>query len=235
MISFEGLPLSFETMSLLSKFEVDFVFQPIFEAKTGDVVAYEALMRPKGQTPLEMIAEMTAKGRLHEMEILSFYGAALAYRKRGLTGKLGINSFPSQIMSDDELKEYRSVFGPEISNLVVEILEYSEPDNSIWDIKREQISSDSNIELSLDDFGVGYSDMEAVDMYKPDVVKIDRMLISNIDKSGEKQSTLQGLIKEFKKRKIRILAEGVETKEEYEYLIRTDIDYMQGFYLAVPI
>ena len=61
-----------------------------------------------------------------------------------------------------------------------------------------------------------------------------RSLISDIDKDSEKQLKCKEYIEDFHKRNITVLAEGVETKEEYDFLVENGIDLLQGYYLARP-
>ena len=64
--------------------------------------------------------------------------------------------------------------------------------------------------------------------------KLDRHVISGIDHEPEKQENVKKLVQEFHSRKMMVLAEGVEEKEEFEYLVRLGIDLFQGYYLARP-
>ena len=59
-------------------------------------------------------------------------------------------------------------------------------------------------------------------------------MISGIDHEPEKQKNVKKLVQEFHSRKMMVLAEGVEEKEEFEYLVRLGIDLFQGYYLARP-
>lgn len=115
----------------------------------------------------------------------------------------------------------------------MEILEYPKADEYIWKMKREIIRN-KNIPLSLDDFGAGYNGMEAVEMFEPQIVKIDRALISGIDSNPGKQKKVLGYIKKLKEKGILVLAEGVETREETDFLVYNGIDLLQGFYLGMP-
>ena len=71
-------------------------------------------------------------------------------------------------------------------------------------------------------------------MFSPDIVKLDRYLISNCDKDEEKQNYIEYLLGEFHSRGILVVAEGIERKEEFDYLVGIGIDLFQGYYLAWP-
>ena len=68
----------------------------------------------------------------------------------------------------------------------------------------------------------------------PDYVKIDMSIVQNIDEDINRQKLLQNLVTYFKERKIKIIAEGVETASELHALIRFGVDYVQGYYLGRP-
>ena len=233
MVLFSELPLNDELADKLGELKIDFAFQPIFAKKTMTRVGYEALMRPLGSTPLAFIKEYRMKGGLHTLEIATFLGATKAYYDRGLTGRISINSFPAECFSKSESSVFFRCFPDIAEEMYVEILEYTVLDFEKWLIKRDQIRS-NNIRISLDDFGTGNNDMLAVNKFRPDEIKIDRSIITDIHKSPEKQKRFVQLINIFHEQRIKVLAEGVECKEELDYILTTDVDYLQGFYLGRP-
>lgn len=233
MVSFTELPLNDDLAEKIGGLKVNFAFQPIFKRKTLERVGYEALMRPLGCTPLELIEEYRMKGGLHTLELATFFGASKAYCDRSLKGMVSINSFPSECFNREESKIFFRCF-PDIAKVMfVEILEYTDLNLDKWLLKREQIRS-NGIRISLDDFGSGNNDMMAVNVFQPNEVKIDRSIITDIHKSKQKQERLLQLIDIFHKSDISVLAEGIECKEELDYLLTTDVDYLQGFYLGIP-
>jgi len=233
MLSFESLDISDKTKAILKKYDVDFVFQPIF-SKYDKIIGHEALMRPNGKFILDFIEEMKAAKKLHELEILTFFGATKAYRDRGYETMLSINSFPTEIFTEEELVEYTDCFKMPRESVIVEMLEYSDEKNWTWNSKSNQISRNAGVEVALDDFGTGFNDDAVVEYYKPDMIKIDRSLITDIDKDEKKQSHLKRLVAQMHDKLIVVLAEGVETKEEFDFLKSIGIDFFQGYYLGRP-
>jgi len=233
MLSFENLNLSEDIMKMLQQYSIDFVFQPIY-SKFETIVGHEALMRPNGRHILDFIEDMKQNNKLHELEILTFFGATHAYKLRGYDTLLSINSFPSEVFTEKELIEYTECFKIPRERVIVEILEYGDEKNLTWAEKNAQIDKNTGVEIALDDFGTGYNDATAVEFYKPQMIKIDRSLITNIDKDERKQSSLNKLIADMHSKMIMVLAEGIETKEEYGYLKSINIDFFQGYYLGMP-
>ena len=88
--------------------------------------------------------------------------------------------------------------------------------------------------LSADDFGSGINDLERIEIMKPDIVKLDRELISGIDHDSKKQEHITNLIPYFHSKNMLVVAEGVEEKEEFDYLVGLGVDLFQGYYLARP-
>jgi len=233
MFDFNTLKIGEKTRSILEKYDVDFVFQPIF-SRNRSIIGYEALMRPKGKNILDFIEEMKEDNNLHDLEILTFFGATNAYKQRGYDTLLSINSFPTEVFTPEELTDYTIAFEMPREKVIVEILEYADEKNWTWMSKSAQIAGNEGVEVVLDDFGTGFNDIEAVELYKPRMIKIDRSLVTDIDKSKEKQSYITKLISDMHKRTIIVLAEGIETKEEFDFLFDAGVDFFQGFYLGRP-
>lgn len=233
MSIFDNPCISEKTKAILRKYDVDFVFQPIC-SRSESIVGYEALMRPKNMHILDFIEEMKKKEKLHDLEILTFFGATHAYKKRGYDTLLSINSFPTEIFTQEELIEYTECFEMPREKVIVEILEYADEKTWTWRSKSAQIDGNAGVEVALDDFGTGFNDKAAVDFYKPQMIKLDKSLIAGIDRDEGKQSYVRDLIKDMHKRMIVVLAEGIETKEEFEYLKELGADFFQGFFLGRP-
>lgn len=233
MVIYSDLPLSGTVAEQLKNIRINFAFQPIFDKKSMEIVGYEALMRPLESTPLELIEEYRMEGGLHTLELATFFGASKAYYDRGLTGMISINSFPSECFNEEESKLFFQCFPDIAKYMVVEILEYTDLNFDKWVLKRKQIHS-NNIKIALDDYGSGNNYMMAVNIFEPNEIKLDRSLISGIYQSRKMQEKFEELVKRFHSKGIQVLAEGIECKEEFDYIMTTDVDYLQGYYLGIP-
>ena len=224
---------------LMSKPEkINFAFQPIFEIETGNIYGYEALMRPDPYTPMEVIAEFARFDRLNEIEGFTTYYASKQFLENNLKGKLFLNSFPSAFVSDEMMVKVLELSKQNFKGgrLVIEMLEYTEFNSHAHYKKTSQFERAKTGQLiAIDDYGTGKNiDEECINFYHPDIVKIDRALISNIHKNVTNQKALIDICNYLKKKGIIILAEGVETQEEYDYLKNYPIKLMQGFFLGKP-
>jgi len=221
----------------------------IIEPTSGNTgIGLSAVAASKGyKTVIVMPDTMSMERRL----LMKAYGAKLVLSdgSLGMTGaikkaeelnKENPNSIiAGQFTNPSNPQAHFDTTGPEIysdmeGKIIVEIVEYTELNKSRWGIKKEEIKG-YDMKLSLDDYSTGNNDITAVDFFNPHYVKLDRSLISGIDKDESKQQKVIELIEKFHNRNIEIVAEGVETKEEYDYLRdNTDVDYLQGYYLAMP-
>lgn len=234
MIYYNQLPLSEGILQALSLLEIDYVFQPIFLADGKTIYAREALMRPHGTTVTELINEYTEIGQLHILEVATFFGAVQAYLLRGYQEKVSINSFPSECFTVEEGKAFDDYFGDLHGKFIIELLEYPELILDKWLTKHNTTIAMGNI-VALDDYGVGINDMGKVRLIEPGIVKIDRSLISDIDVDEAKQENCRELVEIFHKMNKKVVAEGIERKEEFDFLVDLGFDYFQGYYLGRPM
>lgn len=233
MIFYEDLPLAPEILTALSELQINYVFQPIFYEDGKTVFAYEALMRPVGMYVTDLIEEYIKKDQLHVLEVATFWGAAQEYFLRGYKEKLSINSFPCECFTEEETQTYVDYFGHDDNILMIEMLEY--PKFSISkSLKKKEVAAVGNSILALDDYGAGFNDMEKVKIVEPHIIKIDRALLSGIDTNVEKQNNCKQIIEDMHSRGIKVVAEGIETAEEFEYLKSIGADLFQGYYLGMP-
>ena len=233
MIYFEDLPLDEDILKALGELSINYVFQSIFYPDGKTIFAREALMRPLNMTVTELIEKYAKEDKLHVLEVATFFGAMQEYQLRGYTDRVCFNSFPSEAFTPDESRVFTEYYGDQTGLGIIEILEYPRIEKELAKYKFDVIRS-QDLWIAVDDFGVGLNDFDVVDMYDPHMVKIDRELLSDIDKHKDKQENVTGLLKKFHEKGIRVVAEGVETKEEFDWLVEAGADFFQGYYLHRP-
>ncbi len=234
MIYYDHLPLDKDIMTALRELSINYVFQPIFLPDGKTVYAWEALMRPTDVTVTDLIAEYKKRDKLHVLEVATFFGAMQAYFLRGYEEKVAINSFPCDCMKQEEADVFLDYFGDDIrGRMIIENLEYPYFSEEHWKEKNRSVRFMENM-LAADDFGTGINTLELIELMSPHVVKLDRELISGIDHIREKQENVKNLVSLFHSKNFLIVAEGIEEKEEFEYLVGLGIDLFQGYYLARP-
>ena len=224
---------------LLDEELIKYTFQPIVSAKTGKIFAYEALMRSQLdslRSPLDIIKLATADSRLYEIEKITFFKAVEGFvnnKEKFKDAKLFINSIPNQVLSNEDSEKFEQLYGEHLDNLVIELLE-NEKSNGNNISKKRNLIKKWDAKLAIDDFGSGYNNEAVLLAITPDFVKIDMEIVRGIDKDLNRQQITKNLISYAKQRKIKIVAEGVETKEELEKIIELGVDYIQGYYFSKP-
>ncbi|GAA3932817.1 bifunctional diguanylate cyclase/phosphodiesterase [Litoribacillus peritrichatus] len=91
------------------------------------------------------------------------------------------------------------------------------------------------VKISIDDFGTGYSSLSYLGNFPLDELKIDRSFINGIEGEERKQSLVEAIITLSHKLGMKVVAEGIETKGQFELLKSKGCDYAQGFYYAKPM
>lgn len=123
--------------------------------------------------------------------------------------------------------------GLEPNRIAVEILESQFDD---VDKLKDQLAllRECGFLLVLDDVGAGHANLDRIPLIRPDVIKVDRSLIRNVDSDYHKQETFKSLAHLARKIGALVVAEGVETKMEALVSLELGADFLQGFYLARP-
>jgi len=220
-------------------------FQPIFSAKDGTVFGYEALARIKENklnvnikelfntaVATNMISFLDVKCRENAISIASNLGIAE-------TGKyLFINVNPKTLIDpahrEGITEELLDRYGISRDKVVLEITEESAIEEYSLFHGAVLYYKNRGYKIAIDDFGSGYAGLKMLSIIEPDFVKIDRHFISNIDKATVKFNLVDSIISVCHRMGIKVIAEGIENKEEVKTLINIGIDLLQGYYLYKP-
>lgn len=224
---------------IISENLLTYHFQPIVSTKTGHIFAYEALMRTRGESaipPLALLHYATDAGRLYEVEWLTYYNVLEHMRAHDAEfgGKrIFINSIPGHFISDNDFAKLHERYGELLPRLVVEFTEQAETEGE--ELMQIQARCAANkMDIAVDDYGTGYSNITNLLRYSPNYVKIDRSLISSIHEDPKKQHFVTNIIEFAHANGFMALAEGVETMDELRAVIRFGADLVQGNFTAKP-
>jgi diguanylate cyclase (GGDEF)-like protein len=216
-----------------------FVYQPIVDAVNGEIIAYEALMRSKSKdfnTPFEILTLAKSQAKLYEIEKLTIFGVLEQYvllKESFKERKVFLNSIPNQSLSEEDLKNIEINYKKYLSSFVVELTE----EEKIMKRNKEPMLNlflDNGSKVAIDDFGAGYSNEIALITTVPNYIKLDMLLVRDIERNQHKQKLVSNIISYAKENSIKTIAEGVETFDEMKTLILLGTDYLQGFYLGKP-
>lgn len=223
----------------LEKKQVRYAFQPIVDARTGEIFAYEALMRSTSEH-LENIGQIMkfakTQSRLTDIEIITFEETLRIFSEnldKFKDRNLFINSIANVALPQERIDfisvEYRHV----LNRLVIEIIEQEDIEDNSLKIK-QNFKKDYGCKMAIDDYGSGYSTQTWFLQVHPEFVKIDMTLTRGIDKDFERRAILENILSYSQKMNIKVLCEGVETRDEMTTLIEMGVDYLQGYYLSKP-
>ena len=232
-----------EEMKLVEKILDDnlftYYFQPLIKVSDGSVFAYEALMRTTTDpmvSPLTIIKYANMMNRLVDVEKHTFLNV-LAYIDANPDlfpqHKIFINSIPGTKLDDDVYDLVESLLLANSKAVVIEMTEEAKLTPAEIDEMKERYER-LGIQIAVDDYGSGYSNVSNLIQYMPDFVKIDRALISDIQDKPQKQFFVREIIGFCHENDMLALAEGVETSEELRTVIDLGIDLIQGYYTAKP-
>ncbi|MGN0691455.1 MAG: EAL domain-containing protein, partial [Oscillospiraceae bacterium] len=194
-------------------------FQPIVDAHTGDIFAYEALMRSGEEmriSPVAILNHASALGRLADVERLTLtntFDFLYNNREKFENKRLFVNCIPSCMLSDEDFDELYSRYKSIMEKVVIEFTEQTEASSEQLKVIVAR-SQKLDFKIAIDDYGTGYSNISNLLTFMPHCVKIDRSLIMNIQSDKRKQHFTRNIIEYAHDNNFMALAEGVETSEE---------------------
>ena len=215
-------------------------FQPIVSARSGKIYAYEALMRTDksiGMNPLEVLDAAKEFNRLYEIEKATMFNVAQRFadgQNQFGRSKVFINTIPGHFLNDEDLNLFVEEYGDYIGSFVFEITEQDTVSDEELNTIRKLSGGKATNRVAIDDYGTGHSNIVNLMRYAPKIIKIDRMLVSDIHKDRNKQMFVRSTIEFAKINNIRVLAEGIETSDELRTVIELGVDFIQGYYTGRP-
>ena len=221
-------------------------FQPIIDSETGAVYKAEALLRwrrPGGALalPAEFVGIAEETGLIHEIGDWVFReAAAWSQRWSGMLGhpfQVSINKSPVQFQPHASAMDWVSYLGKSNmphNSIAVEITEglLLNLTDEVFDKLHEL--QQGGMEVSIDDFGTGYSSMSYLKRLDIDYLKIDRSFVSEMMHDPTSQTITETIIVMAHKLGLKVIAEGVESVDQRDWLASQHCDYLQGFLFGLP-
>jgi EAL domain-containing protein (putative c-di-GMP-specific phosphodiesterase class I) len=217
--------------------------QPIIDLRSNDIYGYEFLLRPVEEGPSFFPYELFQMAQRSGLQALLDGKARIASIQNGAAAvpqgiKRFINFLPSSIYDPKHCLattfKAAADAGVDPNDLVFEVVETEEIADidhlkSILTAYQEQ-----GMKVALDDLGAGHSTIEVLKELCPDYVKIDRKIVSFCDEDEDKQQMIQQIVQTAKVIGAMVLAEGIERKEEAEFVSRCGVQLAQGYYFGKP-
>ena len=227
-------------ISLILSEQVSMVFEPIVKLSTQEILGYEALARgvgnPSLETPKDLFAAAAEMDLLFELDCLCRRQALRQAKRLPEGAKLFLNLLPCAIydpaFEGDALRATLQDHQLRPSDVVFEISEHESIDN--FAIFRELCDrySELGFKIAMDDVGAGYGSLEAVTELTPDYIKVDIAFIRAIDSDPARQAVLIALNGIAQRIGAQIIAEGIETPEQFEKLKELAVPYGQGYFVG---
>ncbi|MEW5894686.1 MAG: EAL domain-containing protein [Candidatus Omnitrophota bacterium] len=215
-------------------------FQPIYQLEPFGLYGVEVLSRPsiegKLANPEAFFKAALQYGLYTELELLS-WSMALDSLSRSLYDEkifLNCNPYFIEMTNYHRVKAIFEKFEISTKNVVLEITERSAISNFKIFYKQIQNYRDYGFHFAVDDVGGGYASLESIVQTKPEVVKIDRHIISGLAKDAFKRSIVRFIVSFCNENKIVSVAEGVETRDDLKTVRDLGVTCGQGFYLFKP-
>lgn len=228
----------------LAKNEFKVYYQPKVDLTTNTLCGCEALSRWYAQrliTPAEFIPILEAEGTIKNLDFYVLETVCKNIREwldKGIEPVLISTNFSKLHLSDDHFENHilsileKYSIPPEYLELeLTELSDYQYFERLVRFVTTMQ---NAGLKISIDDFGTGYSSMKLVRNLSPDVIKLDKSLIDNVaikdDKKAKTDQVIsRSIINMAHELGIKIIAEGVETKEQAEFLKSNGCLMAQGF------
>jgi len=232
--------------SALYNNEMSVHYQPMMCTKTGDILGAEALIRWNNPVlgavaPDRFINLAEQNGQilaLGNFVLRTAIEQAVSWRRKfGGDFCIAVNMSPVQFRDEGLVKHIQqllSYYQLPAQCLELEITEGVLLQDEAKAGKAIQALQALGIKISLDDFGTGYASMSYLQKYSFDTLKIDRSFINNLNNREQDRELVRAMIAMAKKLNLRIVAEGVETQAQHDFITNEQCDFGQGYLYGKP-
>ena len=221
------------------------LYQPIHDARTGEIVFAEALVRQRRQSGEVREANIITRAAERGPDLFAFdslttrmaYADAARWQKR-FDVRLNVNLSPREFQEGNilpRLTELVTGCGIDTRKINLEITEasYIKDPNATMHVLEEL--KKLGIQLWLDDFGTGHSAVEHLLVFPVDGLKVPGTFMKSVPRDKRSTSISRALIDLAHELELRVIAEGVEREEQLEFLRQTNCEYVQGFLFSRPM
>lgn len=222
-------------------------YQPIINLENSKLLGFEALIRwihptkgfisPMNFIPIaeeigfiDEIGKWVLETSFRQMKIWKLKGLSELEMSINISGKMLTNAYLIE-----DIKKLISKYEIQGENIKLEITETAVMIDLNASIVVLNKLKALGIHIALDDFGTGYSSLTYLKKLPINVVKIDKEFINNIYLNNEDSIIVESVIRLIKDLNLKIVAEGIETKEQLDFLMKHKCDFGQGYYFSKPV
>lgn len=231
----------------LDRKEFRLYYQPKIDLESGKIIAMEALLRWQHPdlgmlVPTEFIQLAEESGLIMELGEWVLREACrqnVEWHNHGLQGlRMAVNLSGYQLQHTRLLDQVRTVLaetGMPADCLEFEITESVIMQNPDYAVSVLNEITALGIHISIDDFGTGYSSLAHLKRFTVNTLKIDKSFVRDVEKSATDAAIATAIIAMGSSLKLKVIAEGVETEEQMEFLRENNCDQVQGFLFSKPL
>ena len=235
-----------ELIHAIENQELSVVFQPQFSTENDKLCGAETLIRwfkPDGTavSPAEFVPLAEERGLVKELDKFAFEQACIMQAKMKDKGlgliDISVNVSQQSLYDSKIIEKYLEIVkktGADISQIQLEITETTLFENNKSFVKMLRKLHKSGFKILMDDFGTGYSSLMLLKSLPVDFLKLDKTFIDDYA-HPRGRSIIECIITMAKQLGMTLIAEGVETEEQYEYVKSQGCHIVQGYYLSRPI
>nr|WP_043481773.1 GGDEF domain-containing protein [Janthinobacterium sp. HH01] len=227
---------------ILARRQLSALFQPIVHMQSGEIIAYEGLIRGPSDSPLHapmnLFKVARANGLTVEVEHLCRRVVLERFAELNLPGKLFLNVSPECLLQRDarhgETLEYIHQIGINPDRVIIELTE-NQPTYD-YELMREAVLHyrTMGFQIAIDDLGEGFSSLRLWSELRPEYVKIDMHFIQGINHDPVKLQFVRSIQEIADKSDTLVIAEGIETQAELLVLRDVGVAFGQGYHLGRP-
>lgn len=222
-------------------------YQPKLDFKSGTICGAEALIRwaAPGEeliSPSNFIQIAEETGLIEKIGEWVLVTACLKAKemqqKLGVPFPISVNVSPRQFKQPNLAEMIKKVL--DVTQLNPECLELEITESTLINdapkfIETLHLLKKLGVKLAIDDFGTGYSSLAYLKNFPVDRLKIDKLFVKNSEHDAANAAILKAIIVVGQSLKLKVIAEGVETADQYEYLESMNCDELQGYYFSKPL
>jgi PAS domain S-box/diguanylate cyclase (GGDEF) domain len=243
----ERLALEGDLRHALERGELVLYYQPQINLTTGRVTGVEALLRwnrpghgvvgPKEFIPIAEETRLIVP--VGEWVLRQACIQAKTWQGEGAPGfRMAVNLSPRQFQHSDLPLVVASALessGLAPGDLELEITESLAMQNTSWTIATLQRLREMGVQIAIDDFGTGHSSLNYLRSFPLDTVKIDQEFVQEIESSAADRAIVSAVIGMARGLGLRVIAEGVETEPQLDFLRAQGCEEVQGFFFGEPV
>jgi EAL domain-containing protein (putative c-di-GMP-specific phosphodiesterase class I) len=242
----DRLVLEISMHRALRENEFRLFYQPLVDAESEKIISVEALIRwdhpefglisPADFIPIaEETGQITSIGEWVLGEVCD---QILRWQEKGINIKISVNLSPRQFRHSTLLEQITRIL--ETKNVPAGLLELEITEGTVLEVSGEAMCILEEVQrlgfsIAIDDFGTGYSSLSYLKRLPVDRLKIDRSFVAGIPEDANDAAISTAIIRLAKSLGLKVVAEGVETQAQKQFLLENECDILQGKLFSMPV